>query len=70
MKLDIGTLAGIITRGDNLVDRLRGGNTQQTIAKLKRIVDNPEAAGRLLTDLDALEQHLRVLKLTNVETER
>lgn len=69
MKLDIGTLAGLVYRGDRIVRRLQGGDVPQTIGRLKTLINDPEAAGKLLGDLEALGQHLRVLRMADVAVE-
>ena len=68
-NLTIGTLANIIKHGDSLCDLLRGGNTPQTVGKLKAVVDNPQLLGKLLSALDGMEQNLRALKLSPVTVE-
>lgn len=67
MKLDIGTLAGIINRSKRILDRLQGGNTSQTCEKLSAVAKDANAAGALLGDLDALAQHIRVLSMAELE---
>lgn len=67
MKLDIGTLANVIKHGDALIDLLRGGNTPQTIGKIKDLIVNPALLGRLMSALDGMEQNLRVVKMAELD---
>lgn len=69
MKINIGTLSGIIKNGDEVGDLLRGGNTPQTIEKIKVVLADRNKLGRLLTALDNLELNLRALKLSTVEAD-
>ncbi len=66
-RLTLETLAGVLRNGDAIIDAVRGGNTPQTIQRLKDIASDPAAASKLLTHLDNLEQHLRSLRYAELD---
>jgi pentose-5-phosphate-3-epimerase len=66
-RLNLETLAGILKNGDAVIAAVRGGNTPQTIQRLKEIAADPVLAAKLLTHLDNLEQNLRSLRYAELD---
>lgn len=69
MRLDIGTLANVIKHSDTIDKILRGGNTSQTVAKIKESINDPALLGRLMGALDGLADNLRVVKSARLAIE-
>jgi hypothetical protein len=65
--ITIGQLINVANAGDNIIDAVCGGNTEQTLIKLKEFVRNPDKVARLHTQLCNLEQAIKGIRSTKIE---
>lgn len=65
--MTLGNVVGLVSASDRIIASLRRGNSEQLLARLADIADDPKALNRLWVEIEQLNRNIQLLRRIPVE---